>query len=132
LAARPTEQAKADAWAQTVESDELPNALLRATVDGFHQPEHRELVRPYVGRYLEAIPSLWAERTTDTAKTIIVRLFPRLLADAEIADTIRSWLNDAELPPAPHRLIVEGLADMERALRAQARDRTAGQAARRH
>ncbi|HZY29868.1 MAG TPA: ERAP1-like C-terminal domain-containing protein, partial [Jiangellaceae bacterium] len=132
LAARPTEQAKADAWAQTVESDELPNALLRATVDGFHQPEHLELVRPYVGRYLEAIPRLWAERTTDTAKTIIVRLFPRLLADAEIADTIRSWLNDAELPPAPHRLIVEGLADMERALRAQARDRTAGQAARRH
>ena len=54
------------------------------------------------------------------------------LADAEIAETIRSWLNDAELPPAPHRLIVEGLADMERALRAQARDRTAGQAARRH
>jgi aminopeptidase N len=115
-----------------VESDELPNALLRATVDGFHQPEHLELVRPYVGRYLEAIPRLWAERTTDTAKTIIVRLFPRLLADAEVAEMIRSWLNDAELPPAPHRLIVEGLSDMERALRAQARDRTAGQAARRH
>ena len=57
---------------------------------------------------------------------------PDLLADAEIAETIRSWLNDAELPPAPHRLIVEGLADMERALRAQARDRTAGQADRRH
>jgi aminopeptidase N len=131
LAARPTEQAKEDAWAKTVESDELPNALLRATMEGFHQPEHRELVRPYVGRYLEAVPRLWAERTMDTARTIIVRMFPRLLADVDIADTIRTWLDDADIPPAPRRLVVEGLADMERALRAQARDRTAGQAARR-
>jgi aminopeptidase N len=131
LAARPTEQAKEDAWAQSVESDELPNALLRSTVDGFHQPEQRELVRPFVGRYLHAVPRLWAERTTDTAKTIIVRMFPRLLADAEIADRIRAWLEDTDVPPAPRRLVVEGLADMDRALRAQARDRTAGQAARR-
>jgi aminopeptidase N len=131
LASRPTEQAKEDAWAETVESDELPNALLRATLEGFHQPEHRELVRPYVGRYLEAVPRLWAERTTETARTIITRMFPRLLADTEIADTIRKWLDDADIAYAPRRLVVEGLADMERALRAQARDRTAGQAARR-
>jgi aminopeptidase N len=131
FAARPTEQAKEDAWTQTVESDELPNALLRSTADGFHQPEQRELIRPFVGLYLDAVPRLWAERTTDTAKTIIVRMFPRLLADTEIAETIRAWLDDADVPPAPRRLVVEGLADMERALRAQARDRTAGQAARR-
>ena len=132
LAARPTEQAKENAWLKTVESDELPNALLRATADGFHQPEHRELVRPYVGRYLDAVPKLWAERTTDTARSLIVRMFPRLLADAEIAGRIRRWLDDTDVPPAPRRLVVEGMADMERALRAQARDRTAGQAARRH
>jgi aminopeptidase N len=131
FAARPTEQAKEDAWTQTVESDELPNALLRSTADGFHQPEQRELIRPFVGLYLDAVPRLWAERTTDTAKTIIVRMFPRLLADTEIAETIRGWLDDADVPPAPRRLVVEGLADMERALRAQARDRTAGQAAHR-
>ena len=131
LAARPTEQAKADAWAETVESDELPNALVRATTEGFHQPEQRELIRPYLGPYLEAIPRLWAQRTTDSARSIIVRMFPRLLADPEIAERIRSWLDEADLPPAPRRLIVEGLADMDRALRAQARDQTAGQAARR-
>ena len=62
--------------------------------DGFHQPEQRELIRPYLGRYLDAIPKLWAERTTDSARSIIVRMFPRLLADAEIAETIRSWLDD--------------------------------------
>jgi len=131
LSARPTDEAKEDAWAQTVEKDDLPNALLRATTEGFHQPEHRELVRPYVERYLDAVPRLWAERTVDSARTIIVRMFPRLLADADIADTIRSWLDTADVPAAPRRLVVEGLADMERALRAQARDRTAGQAARR-
>jgi aminopeptidase N len=131
LAARPTEEAKEDAWVQVVESDELPNALMRATAEGFSQPEHRELLRPYVDRYLEAVPRVWAERTSDTARVIVTRMFPRLLAEQEVADRIREWLAGADIPPAPQRLVVEGLADLDRALLAQACDRTAGQASRR-
>ncbi|MGH8775848.1 MAG: aminopeptidase N [Jiangellaceae bacterium] len=125
LAARPTAEAKEDAWAQTVDTDELPNALLAATTDGFAQPEQRELIRPYVDRYLAAVPAIWAQRTTDTAKTILVRLFPRLLTDQETAGTVRAWLAETEVPPAPRRLVVEGLADLDRALLAQECDREA-------
>jgi aminopeptidase N len=125
-AARPTAEAKAAAWAQAVESDELPNALLSATATGFAHPEQRELLRPYVPRYLEAVPEVWAERTNESAQTIVVRLFPRVLADLDTAETVRDWLETAELPDAARRLVVEGLADIERALRAQACDREAG------
>jgi aminopeptidase N len=124
-AARPTEDAKVEAWARSVESDELPNALLLATVEGFGQPEQLELIRPYVSRYLDAVPELWSERTTDTARTIISRLFPRILADQTTADVVREWLAATEVPPAPRRLVVEGLADLDRALRAQACDHEA-------
>ena len=124
-AARPTEQAKEEAWAQSVESDELPNALLFAAVDGFAQPEQHELVRPYVGRYLDAVPRVWSERTSDTARAIVARLFPRILADRTTADMVRAWLDHTEAPPAPRRLVVEGLADLDRALRAQGCDHEA-------
>src|SRR5690606_38621950 len=93
-AARPTVEAKAEAWVSAVESAELPNALLAATVSGFAHPEQKELLRPYVERYLDAVPKVWAERTNETAQTIIVRLFPRVLADAETADTVRTWLEN--------------------------------------
>ena len=100
-AARPTEQAKEEAWAQVVETDELPNALVFAAVEGFAQPEQHELVRPYVGRYLDAVPRVWSERTSDIARTIITRLFPRILSDQTTADTVRAWLDHAEAPPTP-------------------------------
>ncbi len=82
-------------------------------------------MRPYVGRYLDAVPRVWAERTTDTAQTIITGLFPHVLTDTETADTIRGWLQTADIPDAARRLVVEGLADLDRALTAQACDREA-------
>jgi aminopeptidase N len=125
-AAVPTYPAKAAAWQAAVESDALPNALLSATVRGFAHPEQRELVRPYVQPYLDAVPRVWAERTNESAQAVVVGLFPRLLADAATATTVRGWLETAELPDAARRLVVEGLADLDRALRAQDRDRQAG------
>jgi aminopeptidase N len=124
-ASRPTVEAKSHAWTQTVDSDELPNALLSATVGGFAHTEQRELVRPYVEQYLQAVPKVWAERTNKSAQTIVVGLFPRVLADVQTAETVRTWLADTDMPDAARRLVVEGLADLDRALRAQVCDREA-------
>ncbi|HSK26357.1 MAG TPA: aminopeptidase N [Jiangellales bacterium] len=124
-AARPTAQAKAEAWALAVDGDTLPNAQLTATAAGFGQAEQRALLVPYVDRYLDAVPRLWAERTNETAQTLVVGLFPRVLADEATADRVRGWLDGTDVPPALRRLVREGLADLERALRAQACDRAA-------
>ncbi len=125
-AAQPQRIAKAAAWHAAVETGELPNAALRATVAGFGQPEQRELLRPYVQPYLDAVGPVWAERTHDTAQVIITGLFPRVLADAVTAQMVRDWLATAEVPDPARRLVAEGLADLDRALKAQERDRQAG------
>ena len=124
-ASRPVVEAKADAWGAVVESDTLPNAILAATVSGFLHPEQRELARQYVSRYLDAVPRVWAERTSDTAQTIITGLFPHVLTDRETADTVRDWLETANVPDAARRLVIEGLADLDRALNAQVCDHDA-------
>jgi aminopeptidase N len=54
-ASMPTEQAKADAWASVVDSDELPNAVQAAVIGGFAQPEQVELLEPFVDRYFAVV-----------------------------------------------------------------------------
>src|SRR5690625_3872302 len=76
-AAQPTADAKAAAWLAAVEAEDLPNALLEATVTGFFQPDQGEVLRPYVQRYLDVLPRIWNERTPESAQTIVVGLFPR-------------------------------------------------------
>ncbi|HLR94748.1 MAG TPA: aminopeptidase N [Jiangellaceae bacterium] len=124
-AAQPTADAKAAAWLAAVEADDLPNALLEATVSGFFQPDQGEVLRPYVQRYLDVIPRIWNERTAESAQTIVVGLFPRLLPEPTVARTVRDWLDSVEIPDSLRRLVTEGLADLDRALRAQVRDQQA-------
>jgi aminopeptidase N len=121
-AARPTAAAKAEAWAAVVESDTLPNALLTATIGGWGHPSHGDLIRPYVERYFAALNDVWATRTNETAQSIVVGLYPTVLADQELVDRTDAWLASASPVPALHRLVLESRDGVARALRAQARD----------
>jgi len=47
---------------RAVESDDLPNALLVATLSGFVQNDQRELLRAFLPRYFAAIPDVWRLR----------------------------------------------------------------------
>ncbi|HEU0130536.1 MAG TPA: aminopeptidase N, partial [Mycobacteriales bacterium] len=69
-AARPTPEAKAEAWASIVDDDRLPNAMLSATMAGFQQADQAELLVPYAEKYFSAIERLWDERTNETAINI--------------------------------------------------------------
>jgi aminopeptidase N len=120
--ARPTAQAKAAAWAAVVESDDLPNALLTATIGGWGHPAHAELLRPYVEPYFTALKDIWANRTNEMAQTIVVGMYPTVLADQELVDRTDAWLRDESLAPALRRLVLESRDGVARALRAQARD----------
>jgi aminopeptidase N len=122
-AARPTAEAKAQAWAAVVDRDDLPNALLTATIGGFSHPAHGEHIRPFVDRYFEAISRVWATRTNETAQSIVVGLYPTVLADPELVERSDAWLaaNPAAVP-ALRRLVLESRDGVARALRAQARD----------
>ncbi|MFF4606374.1 aminopeptidase N [Streptomyces sp. NPDC001339] len=127
LAARPSAEVKARAWADVVESDALSNALVEATIAGFAQPGQRELLAPYAPRYFAAIERIWQERSIEIAMSVVRGLFPSWLVRQSTLDAADAWLAEhAQAAPALRRLVLEERDDLARALRAQACDETAG------
>ena len=105
-----------------MESDELPNALLVATLSGFVQTDQRELHRAFLGRYFAAIPEVWRTRTNETAQTIVLGLYPATLVEQSTLDLTDEFLARDDVPAGARRLVREGRDGVERSLRCQARD----------
>ncbi|GAA3489437.1 aminopeptidase N [Streptomyces cremeus] len=124
-AARPTEAAKAEAWASVVESDELTNSLQEAVIGGFVQTDQRELLAPYTTKYFAAVKEVWDSRSHEIAQQIAVGLYPALQVSQETLDATDVWLASAEPSAALRRLVSESRAGVERALKAQAADEAA-------
>ncbi|MET9380416.1 aminopeptidase N [Streptomyces sp. NPDC002928] len=124
-AARPTEEAKAEAWASVVESDKLPNALQEAVIGGFVQTDQRELLAPYTDRFFEAVKGVWDSRSHEMAQQIAIGLYPSIQVSEETLRKTDEWLASAEPGAALRRLISESRSGVERALKAQAADAAA-------
>ncbi|QLH21781.1 aminopeptidase N [Streptomyces sp. Rer75] len=125
-AARPTEAAKAEAWASVVEGDKLPNAVQEAVIGGFVQTDQRELLAPYAEKYFAAVKDVWNSRSHEMAQQIAVGLYPALQVSQETLDATDAWLASAEPSAALRRLVTESRAGVERALKARAADAAAG------
>ncbi|MET7652384.1 MULTISPECIES: aminopeptidase N [unclassified Streptomyces] len=121
-AARPTPEAKAEAWASVVESDDLPNAVQEAVIGGFVQTDQRELLAPYTDRYFDVVKGIWDSRSHEIAQQIAVGLYPAVQVSRETLDKTDAWLASAEPNAALRRLVSEARAGVERALKAQAAD----------
>ncbi|MFJ4698035.1 aminopeptidase N [Streptomyces sp. NPDC088768] len=127
LASRPTEAVKAQVWAQVVESDELSNALVEASIDGFEQSSQRALIAPYAEKYFAAIARVWSERSIQIGMDIVRGLFPSLQDSAATLEQADTWLlQHPEVSQAARRLVAESRDDLARALRAQECDAKAG------
>ncbi|MCN9239435.1 aminopeptidase N [Streptomyces sp. RY43-2] len=121
-AARPTAEAKAEAWASVIEDDKLPNAVQEAVIAGFVQTDQRELLAPYTDRYFEVVKGIWDARSHEIAQQIVTGLYPALQVSEETLTKTDTWLTATEPVPALRRLISESRAGVERALKAQAAD----------
>jgi aminopeptidase N len=126
-AARPTAEAKAEAWASVIESDKLPNAVQEAVIAGFVQTDQRELLAPYTERYFEVVKDIWESRSHEIAQQIAVGLYPALQVSEETLRRTDAWLAEAQPNAALRRLVLESRSGVERALKAQAADAAAGQ-----
>ncbi|GAB49688.1 aminopeptidase N [Mobilicoccus pelagius] len=124
LAARPTPEAKDEAWAAAVDDDTLPNAMIDATATGFLRcGAHPELLEPFVARYHDALRSVWEHRTQAIGESIVEGFYPVLLADERLLQATQSWLDaNTDAPQGLVRLVGEQRDAVARALRAQARD----------
>ncbi|MEU6383462.1 aminopeptidase N [Streptomyces bauhiniae] len=121
-AARPTAEAKAEAWASVVESDKLPNAVQEAVIIGFVQTDQRELLAPYTDRYFDSVKTAWDSRSHEMAQQIAVGLYPSVQVSEETLRKTDAWLTSVDPTPALRRLISESRAGVERALKAQRAD----------
>ncbi|MDN3309465.1 aminopeptidase N [Microbacterium oryzae] len=122
-AAMPSAEAKAAAWASLVDSDALPNTVVRSAAAGFVHPATREHLTPFVEKYFAMLLPVWESRTFQIASYLIELLYPAPLASAELRRATRAWLSEhPEAPAALRRIVAENLAGVERALAAQERD----------
>ncbi|WP_110589080.1 aminopeptidase N [Microbacterium suaedae] len=122
-AALPGAESKQKEWAALVDSDELPNTVVRAASAGFVHPATRDDLEAFVPRYFDMLLPVWEQRTFQIASYLLELLYPAPLANIELRDTTRAWLREnAEAPAALRRIVAENLAGVERALAAQSRD----------
>ncbi len=121
-AARPSPEAKAEAWELAVVRNDVPNETQRSVVLSFMQPSQADLLEPYVEKYLTMADTLWEERGTQRASTALEFLFPRPLASPALLERVNRWLQDSPANPAAKRYVREGAADVERYLAGQAAD----------
>ncbi|MDX6366248.1 MAG: aminopeptidase [Nocardioidaceae bacterium] len=121
-ASMPTATAKASAWTDAVERDDVPNETMRSIAASFQQTGQGEVLEPYVARYLAKAETVWEERGVHQASTVLEYLFPRKLANEATLEAVDGWLATTKANPAARRLVSEGRADLARALAAQRRD----------
>ncbi|MBT2417170.1 aminopeptidase N [Streptomyces sp. ISL-22] len=126
-AARPTPEAKAEAWSSVIDSDKLPNAVQEAVIGGFVQTDQRDLLATYTDRFFEVVKGIWDSRSHEIAQQIAIGLYPTIQVSEETLRKTDAWLSSAEPNAALRRLISESRAGVERALKAQAADAAADQ-----
>jgi aminopeptidase N len=101
----------------------LPNALVDHSTRGYLHVNDASVFMPLVDEYFSALETIWETRTYKIAEYFVQGLYPVVLASAELAETTNAWLAaHPDAPSALRRLVIEGLAGVERALTNQARD----------
>jgi aminopeptidase N len=125
-AARPTREAKAEAWRLVVEETGTPNALLGALIGGFAQPEQQDLLREWVEPYFACLSEVFRTRTPEIAQSIGSGLYPGLVVDPSTIERTDAYLAAEDPSPAVRRLLLEGRDGVARVLRVRARDAAAG------
>jgi aminopeptidase N len=121
----PDPAAKREAWERVTRDGELPLATLQAIMGGFHRPGQDELMRPYIDPYVELLPAIWKERSTEVAMAMTGGLYPSWIVADEVVDAAGRALA-AGLPSIADRILLENRDRTLRAMRARAADAAAG------
>jgi aminopeptidase N len=126
-AARPTAEAKAEAWRLATEAVDVPNGTQRAITLAFWQRGQEEVLQPYVEEFLTAAAAIsrgegeWATKGYALRENVLRYLFPVPEQLAPFIKRLDEWLASAELVDSVRRPIVEGRDNAARSLRCQQR-----------
>jgi aminopeptidase N len=120
-AAIPTAEAKSAAWERIV-GGKLANHIARATIGGFQDPHHPELLAPFREQYFTEVGRIYKEWTFDQASSFAVGCFPSLVIEPETLSAAEGYLSAEKPPQALRRMILEGADGVRRALRNREKD----------
>ena len=124
IAALPDQGSKQAMFTKLVATDELSNALVNSASLAFGRVLDPKSLQPFVSLYFENVLKIWEDKTYHMAEYLLVNLYPLALANKELVSETQAFLAKTEIQskPALRRIIIENLANVERALRAQQRD----------
>ncbi len=111
---------KEAAWQLMVQSQELGHEGVQQVAAGFGQPEHADLLAPYVDAYFEALPEIWETRGDHLRRLLGDGLFPSWAASAELLQRVDDFLAAEARDPSMVRVLVERRDTIERVLRSRA------------
>jgi aminopeptidase N len=122
----PTAEAKAETWRRLTGPDQLSNWLQRSLLQGFHHPRQLDLTEPYVSRFFDVVDEIWATRDSEPAQEFVGFAYPGLHVGPATVEATDAWLAVEGHPAALRRLVVEGKDGVLRAIKARAKDASAG------
>ena len=99
----------------------MSNVLLRSSGVGYQHVNDTSDLAGLMEPYFDALVDVWTNRSYQIASYVIQGFFPPIVSQ-ELVDTTNRWLEAHPEVPALRRLVIEQLAGVERALRAQERD----------
>ena len=119
----PTVEAKRAILETLRDDDTVANSICDHYVRGYNHVNDLRIFETLVSEYFEAIENVWDSRTFKIAEYFAIGMYPFVFATKDLVVASQNWLSAR--PDAPHalrRIVIEGLATVERALAAQKRD----------
>ncbi|WP_462416993.1 aminopeptidase N [Kytococcus sp. Marseille-QA3725] len=121
-AARPTEESKAEAWAELAGRESGRSNYERNNLaQGFWSSGDQDLLTPYVQRYLAEIPALSGVLGEDALARVAQFAFPLQVPTAATADQVDAVLGGGAVSPAVRRSMVDQRSVLGEVMRSQAR-----------
>jgi aminopeptidase N len=121
-AARPTAEAKAEAW-QRIHGDGYGSFhVTRAAMQGFWWIHQAELLAPYAGHFFDQVRPIFEKRDHPFARAYMLTMYPSYRSEAEVLDRSNSLLSslNGDLPTLSRQL-AEAADELSRAIRVRER-----------
>ena len=119
----PTAEAKRTILETMRDDDTIANSLCDHYARGYTHVNDASVFDGLDTAYFDAIQKVWDSRTFKIAEYFAIGLYPVGMANKHLAKTTRAWLDSNESAPAAlRRIVIEGLATVDRAIAAQRRD----------
>ncbi|MCF8546519.1 MAG: aminopeptidase N [Microbacteriaceae bacterium] len=119
----PTAEAKRKILETMRDDATIANSQCDHYVRGYTHVNDPSVFENLVSEYFDAVQTVWDSRTFKIAEYFAIGLYPSVMATESLGSMTRAWLaSNKAAPSALRRIVIEGLATVDRALAAQRRD----------